>query len=283
MRLDDMRESDNVEDRRGGGLGGPLMIGGGGLGVVGVIIALLFGVNPAEILGGQEAPTQATSTAGFQPGERGDDPLLHFSAKVMGSTEDVWGKEFAAKGMRYQPPIFVPYDGATRTACGVGQSAAGPFYCPGDHRVYIDLSFYRELRDRFGAPGDFAQAYVIAHEVGHHVQTLLGQGAEDADQAFGRTGSDSASVRRELQADCYSGIWANKANASQHILEDGDLEQGLAAAAAVGDDTLQKQTQGRVTPDAFTHGTSAQRVRWFRVGFSRGDMAACDTFNADSL
>ncbi len=181
--------------------------------------------------------------------------------------------------------MFVPYDGATRTACGQGQSAMGPFYCPGDRRVYVDLSFYRELRDRFGAPGDFAQAYVIAHEVGHHVQTLLGQDreAERAAQVYGRKGATGSSVRVELQADCYAGVWANRANATQHILEPGDVDQGLAAAAAVGDDKLQKQSQGRVMPDSFTHGSSAQRVHWFQRGFERGALEACDTFGTDGL
>jgi predicted metalloprotease len=289
MRLDDQRESENVEDRRGGGLGGPIMLGGGGLGVIGVIIALLLGVNPAEILGGQGGADQApaTSTAGFQPGgtARPDDPLLHFSAKILGSTEDVWGQEFAKRGLHYREPVFVPYDGATQTACGTGQSAMGPFYCAGDHRVYVDLSFYRELRDRFGAPGDFAEAYVIAHEVGHHVQNLLGQTeqAAQAAQVYGQKGANGASVRVELQADCYAGVWANRANATQHILEEGDVDQGLAAAAAVGDDTLQKETRGRVMPDSFTHGSSAQRVRWFKRGLQQGRLEACDTFDSESL
>ncbi len=289
MRLDDMPESDNVEDRRGGGFGGPLMIGGGGLGVVGVIIALLLGVNPAQLLGGQDQGAPATdSSVGFQPQQqqaRPDDPQLHFARQVLGSTEAVWGAEFQARGARYTPAILVPYDSATQTACGGGQSAMGPFYCPNDHRVYIDLSFFRELSDRFGAPGQFAQAYVIAHEVGHHVQTLLGD-TDRADQLarrIGREGPKGVSVRVELQADCYAGVWANKANASEHILEEGDVEQGLAAANAVGDDTLQKQTQGRVVPDSFTHGTSAQRVRWFKRGLDQGNLEDCDTFGTDDL
>jgi len=285
MRLDDLRESENVEDRRGG-FGGPLMIGGGGLGVVGIVIALLLGVNPAQLLGGaEEAGQPPASQGGFQPQGRADDPLVRFSAKILGSTEDVWTAEFRQRGLQYQPAIFVPYDQATRTGCGGGQAAMGPFYCPADHRLYIDLSFFRELSDRFGAPGQFAEAYVIAHEVGHHVQTLLGQ-TDQADQLarrFGRGGSGGVSVRVELQADCYAGVWANRANATQHILEQGDVEQGLAAANAVGDDTLQRQTQGRVVPDSFTHGTSAQRVRWFRRGLEQGSLEACDTFGADRL
>jgi predicted metalloprotease len=290
MRLDDMPESDNVEDRRGGGgFGRPIMIGGGGLGVVGVIIALLLGVNPAQLLGGQDQAGQAhDAQVGFQPGQqqaRPDDPQLHFAAKVLGSTEQVWGAEFQARGARYAPAILVPYDNATRTGCGGGEAAMGPFYCPNDHRVYIDLSFFRELSDRFGAPGQFAQAYVIAHEVGHHVQTLLGD-TDRADQLarrVGREGPRGTSVRVELQADCYAGVWANKANASEHILEAGDVEQGLAAANAVGDDTLQKQIQGRVVPDSFTHGSSAQRVRWFKKGLDQGNIESCDTFGTDDL
>ena len=288
MRLDDMRESENIEDRRGvGGFGGPLMLGGGGLGIVGVVIALLLGVNPAQLFGSSDPNAQApaTQTAGFQPTQRADDPQLQFAAKVLGSTEDVWTAEFAARGDRYRPAIFVPYDGATQTACGGGQAATGPFYCPGDRRVYMDLTFFRELSDRFGAPGQFAQAYVIAHEVGHHVQNLLGQ-SDQADrlaQRYGREGDKGVSVRVELQADCYAGVWAAKANATQHILETGDVEQGLAAARAVGDDTLQKQTQGRVVPDSFTHGTSAQRVRWFKRGLDQANLEACDTFGTDDL
>jgi predicted metalloprotease len=287
MRLDDLRESENVEDRRGGGFGRPLMIGGGGLGIVGLVIALLLGVNPAELLGEGPDTVQppAASQGGFQPPARPDDPLVHFSAKILGSTEDVWGQEFQKRGLQYQPAVFVPYDQATQTGCGGGQAAMGPFYCPADHRLYIDLTFFRELSDRFGAPGQFAEAYVIAHEVGHHVQTLLGQ-TDQADQLarrFGRQGAAGVSVRVELQADCYAGVWASRANATQHILEQGDVEQGLAAANAVGDDTLQRQTQGRVVPDSFTHGSSAQRVRWFRRGLDQGRLEACDTFGTETL
>ena len=288
MRLDDLRESENVEDRRGG-FGGPMMIGGGGLGIVGLLIALVLGVNPAQLLGGHEpaAPASQSSDGGFQgpPQARPDDPLVHFSAKILGSTEDVWGREFQRRGLQYEPAVFVPYDGATQTACGGGEAAMGPFYCSGDHRVYIDLSFFRELSDRFGAPGQFAQAYVIAHEVGHHVQTLLGESerAAQLEPQLGRRGASGVSVRLELQADCLAGVWANRANASEHILEEGDVDQGLAAANAVGDDTLQRQTRGRVMPDSFTHGTSAQRVRWFRRGLDQGRVEACDTLDAASL
>jgi predicted metalloprotease len=289
MRLDDLRESSNIEDRRGLGFGGPIAIGGGGLGLVGLIVALLLGVNPGDLLNGQQAaPTAPATSEGVAPGSipRADDPLLHFSAKIVGSTEDVWSRIFAEHGLTYRPPIFVPYTDVTQTACGTGQSAMGPFYCPLDHRVYIDLGFYRELRDRFGAGGDFAQAYVIAHEIGHHIQTLLGQTdqAEEAARRFGgREGAGGVSVRIELQADCYAGVWANRANATEHILEPGDVKEGLAAARAIGDDTLQRETEGRVMPDTFTHGTSAQRVRWFTRGLDEGRIEACDTFHAPTL
>jgi len=288
MRLDDLRESSNIEDRRGEGGGGgfgygrPVIWGGGGLGLVFVVVAMLLGVNPADILGGDGTTDQVDRPAASAPaGPRADDSLLHFSAKIVGSTEDIWTKIFAARGQTYRPPIFVPYTDETETACGEGQSAMGPFYCPRDQKVYVDLGFYRELKDRFGAGGDFAQAYVIAHEIGHHVQNLLGQMDQDS---FGpTTGANGASVRTELQADCYAGVWANQANKTQHILEAGDVEEGLTAANAIGDDTLQRETRGRVAPDTFTHGTSAQRVRWFKRGLEQGAIEACDTFHAASL
>jgi len=285
MRLDEMPESENVEDRRGG-FGRPMMIGGGGLGLVGIVIALLLGVNPAQLLGGSDnatSPDGYQAPAGAASAPRPDDPLVHFSAKVLGSTEAVWEEVFRERGRAYQPAVFVPYDEATPTACGDGEAAMGPFYCPGDRRVYIDMRFFRELSDRFGAPGQFAQAYVIAHEVGHHVQTLLGENERAAQLGLSRRGPAGASVRLELQADCLAGVWANRANTTEHILEPGDVEQGLAAANAVGDDTLQRQTQGRVVPDSFTHGTSAQRVRWFRRGFDQGRIEACDTLGAEAL
>jgi predicted metalloprotease len=296
MRLDDEGESINVEDRRGqgfgfgGGGGGPLLIGGGGLGtVVIIILALVFGVDPRSLLGGGGDSGPQTSPYGYQaPAEqqgagRGDDPELRFSAKVLRSTEEVWGQVFQAHGATYRDPKLVVYDGATETqGCGVGQTAMGPFYCPGDEKVYVDLAFFRELDQRFGAPGDFARAYVLAHEVGHHVQKLLGieARAQQAMEEGGRRGAGGASVRLELQADCLAGVWANHA---RQRLEPGDIEEGLRAASAVGDDTLQQQAQGRVVPDSFTHGTSAQRVRWFRAGFDGGDISSCDTFHAAEL
>lgn len=296
MRLDDEGESINVEDRRGqggfgfGGGGGPLLIGGGGIGtVVIIILALLFGFDPRSLLGGDGgSQSQQTSPYGYQPSSepgaaRADDPELRFSAKVLRSTEEVWGQVFQDQGATYRDPKLVVYDGATETqGCGVGQTAMGPFYCPGDEKVYVDLGFFRELDQRFGAPGDFARAYVLAHEVGHHVQKLLGIEAQAhrAMENGDRRGADSASVRLELQADCFAGVWANHA---QQRLEPGDIEEGLRAASAVGDDTLQKETQGRVVPDSFTHGTSAQRMRWFKAGFAGGDIASCDTFHAGQL
>jgi hypothetical protein len=300
MRLDDEGESINVEDRRGqggfgfGGGGGPLLIGGGGLGtVVIIVLALVFGVDPRSLLGdggggGQPQQTspygyQPDVQAGGQPAARADDPEFRFSARVLRSTEEVWGGVFQQHGATYRDPTLVIYDGATETeGCGVGQTAMGPFYCPGDEKVYVDLGFFRELDQRFGAPGDFARAYVLAHEVGHHVQKLLGieAKAHSAMQREGRSGADSASVRLELQADCLAGVWAYHA---RQRLEPGDIEEGLRAASAVGDDTLQRETRGRVVPDSFTHGTSAQRVRWFKTGFEGGDIGSCDTFSASTL
>lgn len=289
MRLDDLRPSDNVDDRRGqggGGSFGPRMaVGGGGFGlIVIVLIALFLGVDPSQLLNGAGpgAPVQQTQPSS---GSRTDNASFQFARKIVGSAEDVWTAELSRRGVKFAPAILTTYDSATPTACGQGQSSAGPFYCPGDQRIYLDLSFFNELATRFGAPGDFAQAYVIAHEYGHHIQNLLGtmarqRGNLSGNQAKGATG---ASVRLELQADCYAGVWANKAQARFNILQTGDVEEGLRAASAVGDDTLEKQAQGYVVPDSFTHGSSAQRVRWFQRGFQTGDMDQCDTFNASQL
>lgn len=284
MRLDDLRPTENVDDRRGL-RGRGVALGGGGLGIVAVaVIVMLLGGDPTQILSQMgdisTAPTDSTAPSG----PRADDASFQFSRKIVGSTEDVWTKIFAARGLRYEPAIFTPYDGSTQTGCGAGQSMMGPFYCSADKRVYIDLSFFDELRTRFGAPGEFAQAYVLAHEVGHHVQDLLGTMANvQARYRGAMEGADGGSVRLELQADCYAGVWAYNANRDFSILEQGDVEQGLAAANAVGDDTLQRQTQGRVAPDSFTHGSSAQRVRWFTRGMQTGDMNQCDTFSATTL
>ncbi len=282
MKLDDQRESDHVEDRRGGGG----MMSKGGIGIGTVILALVawyFGFDPQTVLDASQAvqaPAQTQSRASGEPPAR--DEMSIFVRKVLASTEDTWETIFRDGGSQYQKPGLVLFSDATRTACGTGQAAMGPFYCPGDQKVYIDLSFYRDLRDRFRAPGDFAQAYVIAHEVGHHVQKLLGITAK-VDALRGRASEaevNRASVRLELQADCFAGVWANR---SRGLLEAGDLEEGLTAAAAIGDDRLQKESRGRVAPDSFTHGTSAQRVKWFRAGFETGRLKACDTFAAAQL
>jgi predicted metalloprotease len=282
MKLDDSRRSDNVEDDRGGGGGGirGLHLGLGGTVVV-LVIGYFMGVSPSTLLslvsGGDgsqaTAPTPAAST---------NDPQVDFVRAILGETEDVWGVYFKNMGKTYVRPKLVLFSGQVASACGFASSASGPFYCPGDQKVYIDLSFYRQLATEFGAPGDFARAYVIAHEVGHHVQNLLGitDKADQAEQAAGRIGANRVSVRMELQADCFAGVWAAQANTARKILEPGDLEQGLKAASSVGDDTLQKREQGTVVPDSFTHGTSAQRVGWFRRGFDSGKIDNCDTFGA---
>jgi uncharacterized protein len=261
------------------GVGGPIAIGGGGLGLVIAIVYMLMGGDPSDLMQ-QGQPAQAERVAPGQP--RSDDALVDFSAAVLGSTEDVWTQVFQENGGRYTPTTFVPYDDATQTSCGAGQAAMGPFYCPADQKVYVDLSFFRELDQKFGAPGDFAQAYVIAHEVGHHVQHLLGLDRK-AGGANRGAGATSGAVRLELQADCFAGVWASRANAASRFLEAGDIEEGLAAANAVGDDTLQRRSQGRVVPDAFTHGSSEQRMRWFQTGYQSGDINSCDTFSARSL
>jgi predicted metalloprotease len=281
MKLDDQRESDNVEDRRGGGVGATGSIGIGT--IVLALVAWYFGFDPQTVLDASQAvqaPAPAQSRPAGEPPVR--DEMSLFVRKVLASTEDTWEGVFRDGGSQYRKPGLVLFSDATRTACGTGQAAMGPFYCPGDEKVYIDLSFYRDLRERFRAPGDFAQAYVIAHEVGHHVQKLLGISAK-VDALRGRVGEaefNRASVRLELQADCFAGVWANRARA---LLETGDLEEGLTAAAAIGDDRLQRESRGRVVPESFTHGTSAQRVKWFRAGFDTGRMKACDTFAAASL
>jgi predicted metalloprotease len=277
MRLDDMRESDNVDDRRGegggGGFGPRMVMGGGGLGLVAVVvISLLFGVDPSQLLGGGgPAPVQREAQ---QQGTGCTDVDCAFARRIIGSAEDVWRPLLEQKGVRFTPATLTVYDQVTPTACGTGQSSAGPFYCPGDSNIYLDLSFYNELSQRFGAAGDFARAYVIAHEYGHHIQNLMGTMERGEAGARGATG---ASVRTELQADCYAGVWTYRANQQSHMLETGDVEEGLKAASAVGDDTLQKESQGYVVPDSFTHGTSAQRMRWFQRGLAQGDMEACDT------
>ncbi len=280
MLWENGRRSENVEDRRGIGVGG---IAGGGVGVVVIaLIAMFFGVDPRVIL--QEAG-QGPAPSGQQqavPVDPMQDKLKEFVSVVLADTEDTWGEIFQRGGPTYEKPKLVLFTGAVRSACGLAQSAVGPFYCPGDHKVYIDLEFYKMLEKRFGAPGEFAKAYVVAHEVGHHVQNLLGISGKvhAAMERSSRERANQLSVRQELQADCYAGIWANHANRSRHILEAGDVESGLNAAAAIGDDRLQKQAQGYVAPESFTHGSSAQRVQWFRRGLESGELSACDTFKA---
>ena len=260
-------------------------LAGGGIGVVVLtIVALLLGVNPGDLIGpgGAAAPGASPEPAG--PGTLADDTLGHFVEVVLGSTEDVWNELFPqVYGGDYPEPTLVLFSGATQSACGFAQAAVGPFYCPRDQTVYIDLAFYNQLRDRLGAPGDFAQAYVIAHEVGHHVQNVLGVMDEVERAKAQGYDANELSVRVELQADCLAGVWANHGNRQQRFIEEGDIEEALNAAAAIGDDRLQQESQGYVRPDAFTHGSSAQRVRWFREGFMSGDVTRCDTFSAQRL
>ena len=285
MRFDDQRESDNIEDRRGGGGG----IGAGGVGIGGVILALVVsyftGINPLTLLGVIEQTPLAQHSAPAAHKPPPNDENARFVSKVLASTEDVWTATFRQNGQQYEVPKLVLFTGATPTACGTGQTAMGPFYCPGDHKVYIDLAFYRELKERFHAPGEFAQAYVIAHEVGHHVQNLLGiaDKVHQARERVGKVEANALSVRMELQADCLAGVWGKRTDTMKHVLEPGDLEAALNAATAIGDDRLQQQAQGRIVPESFTHGTSAQRVRWFRRGFESGDMNQCNTFKAAQL
>jgi predicted metalloprotease len=283
MKLDDSRRSDNVEDERGSGMGRGAGIGIGT--IVIVVIGYFMGVNPSTLLsllnGGDPQAVNAPAP-GDRPTGVANDPQVDFVRAILGETEDVWGAYFRNMGKTYVPPKLVLFSGQVSSACGFASAAAGPFYCPGDHKVYIDLSFYRQLATEFGAPGDFARAYVIAHEVGHHVQNLLGitDAAAQAEQRASRVGANHVSVQIELQADCFAGVWAAQANSARKILEPGDLEQGLKAASSVGDDTLQKRAQGTVVPDSFTHGTSAQRVGWFSRGFDSGNIDKCDTLNA---
>ena len=332
MRLDNQRESSNIEDDRsagGGGMcfpgGGGSGLGGGGGGGVGMLLPLLlntiglrgvivlavlyFGlkmVTGVDLLnigaggGGISMPSNVgTTTLGQKtaaaptadPGapascaNTGEQACVHFVGKVLGSTEDVWGKIFADMGKQYEQPKLIMFRNFIQSGCGTAQSSSGPFYCPADHKVYIDLAFYDELKTKLGAPGEFAQAYVVAHEVGHHVQNLLGI-ADQVDQARRQSSeveSNHLSVKTELQADCYAGVWATEADAMAHILQNGDIEQALNAASQIGDDHLQRAARGSVVPDTFTHGTSEQRVRWFKTGLAAKSLNDCDTFNAASL
>ena len=285
MRWERGRRSENVEDRRGVGMRrGGLMGGGiGGLVLV-LVISYFLGVDPRLLL--QNMPVESVPSDGESvapPAEQ--QPLADFVSVVLADTEDTWTGIFSESGRTYREPTLVLFSGAVDSACGLGQAAMGPFYCPRDERVYIDLDFYRDLHERFQAPGDFAQAYVIAHEIGHHVQNLLGTSGrvQSMRQRVDEAEGNALSVRVELQADCYAGVWAQQADRARSVLEQGDVEEGLNAASAIGDDRLQKQSTGYVTPDSFTHGSSAQRVQWFRKGLESGDPNACDTFQDASL
>lgn len=314
MRLDGP-ESQNVEDRRGqggggggfggggfrlpipgGGGGGGFRIGGGLGGIAILLIALFLGVDLTGLVGGddpsvQPAPQERRIDPGGPAGPGaarapGEDAGRRFVGQVLGETERVWTDQFARAGRTYQPPTLVLFSGATRSGCGAAEAQTGPFYCPVDQKVYIDLDFMAQLQRRLGAQGDFAAAYIIAHEVGHHVQNQLGvlQRARQAQERYGNgVEANQVQVRVELQADCLAGVWAYQANRDRNILEEGDLEEGLNAAAAVGDDRLQRQARGTVQPESFTHGSSAQRVRWFKRGFQSGNINACDTFGAQQL
>ena len=289
MRWEGDRQSDNIEDRRGGGGGGGFGIGGGTVGIGTIVVALLgswfFGVSPSTILsllsGG--SPAQVQQAPAHPPA---NDRETQFVRTVLGYTEDTWSQIFRANGATYSPPRLVLYSGRTSTGgCGVGQSAVGPFYCPADRKVYIDLTFFRMMQQRFKVGGEFTQAYVIAHEVGHHVQNLLGISGkvDSARQHLSEREANAASVRLELQADCFAGVWAYHTNQAKQIIEQGDVESALNAASAIGDDALQRQSRGEVVPDSFTHGTSAQRVRWFTRGLQTGSVEQCNTFEARQL
>ncbi len=331
MRLDNQRESGNVEDDRsqsGGGFGslggGSSGLGGGGGGLLGLLPLLLSGLGVRGIVilavvyfalkmflgvdlinlvngggGGFQMPSTATNVTIGQktggttvqsggvsnPADAQADPGKHFVAKILGSTEDVWTKVFADMGKQYEKPTLVLFSNFTQSGCGTAKSSMGPFYCPADHKVYIDLAFYQELKTKLGAPGDFAQAYVVAHEVGHHVQNLLGiaDQVESSRRQASEAEANALSVRMELQADCLAGAWATEADAMGHILENGDIEEALNAASQIGDDHLQKAAQGYAVPDTFTHGTSAQRIKWFKAGLAAQSLKDCDTFNTASL
>jgi predicted metalloprotease len=275
MRWEGGRRSTNIEDSRGLGMG---TIGGGGIGMLLIVLAVscLTGTNPLALLDMVEQ--SAPGTQSVPTGAPSGDPAAEFVSVVLGDTEETWNRIFQSSGRRYQEPVLVLFENSVQSACGSASSASGPFYCPADQKVYLDLSFFRELDQRFGAPGDFAAAYVVAHEVGHHVQNLLGINRQvgQAQQQTSRAGANALSVQLELQADCLAGVWGHHANRKQ-LLDEGDVDEGLQAAAAIGDDRL---TRGRVSPESFTHGTSEQRARWLRQGLSSGDVNSCDTFRS---
>lgn len=294
MRLGGRRRSRNIEDRRGQGRTGRRMpLGrkglGGGLGtVILVLAALYFGVDPSLFLAGGGGPSNIPNANTPQQPYRAsprEEALADLVSVVLADTEDTWNALFQQSGGQYREPKLVLFTDVVNSACGRAQSAMGPFYCPGDDKIYIDLSFYEDLKSRFGAPGDFAQAYVVAHEVGHHVQHMLGTSDQvhQRQRSLPKAQANALSVRLELQADCLAGLWAHHAERSRNLLDQGDIKEALTAAAAIGDDRLQRQSGGRVAPDSFTHGSSEQRVRWFRVGYEQGQFNACDTFAAQVL
>ena len=286
MRWQGRRQSDNIEDRRGMRIGRTAGIGGVGLVAV-YLISMYFGVDPQMLLGGMQASQDQTQARGPEPYQESahEAEQREFVAVVLADTEDVWDAVMAEKGGSYRKPKLVLFSGAVKSACGMAEAATGPFYCPADERVFIDLSFFDEMEQELGAPGDFAHAYVVAHEVGHHVQKLLGisERVQELSRRVDEIEANQQSVRLELQADCYAGFWTRHAEDASHILEPGDIEEALGAASAVGDDRLQRSAGGQVVPDSFTHGTSEQRAHWFRRGFDAGTLEACDTFGAADL
>ena len=282
MRWKGGRRSRNVEDRRGMSMGRGAKVGGvGGLGfLVIIVLYMLLGGDPSQLVEQMPVDSGPSASTSAGPPPPGQDELADFVSVVLADTEDTWNPIFASIGRQYEEPHLVLFSGQVRSACGMAGAAMGPFYCPADRKLYIDLSFYDELKRRFRAPGDFAQAYVIAHEVGHHVQNLLGINAEvqDMQRRVSKAEANELSVRLELQADCLAGVWGYHTQRERNMLEAGDLDEALNAASAIGDDRIQRESTGRVVPDSFTHGSSAQRVKWFRIGFESGDVAQCDTF-----
>jgi len=283
MRWQSGRRSSNIEDQRGRRISRKAK--GGGIGILLLaLVGMYFGIDPSVVLdvGNRLNSSPATETTKYQP-SAAENKLADFVAVVLGDTEDTWREEFRRNGGTYSEPTLVLFSGAVHSACGSAEAAMGPFYCPGDQKVYIDLSFYHDLKYKMNAPGDFAQAYVIAHEVGHHVQNLLGisEKVHAAKSRLSAKDYNQLSVRLELQADCFSGIWANHADRARQVIEPGDIDEALNAASQIGDDRLQQKSRGYVTPDSFTHGTSEQRARWFRTGYSTGDTNSCNTFDAD--
>ncbi len=281
------RRSGNVEDRRHVKMPGRRGAAGGGIGLlIIIVIAILLGADPSKLLNDMSSTDSVSTSSYDQPRtSSADNELADFVSVVLADTEDTWNELFRGYNRQYQEPRLVLFSGAVESACGYAQSAMGPFYCPRDQKVYIDLSFYQDLKHKLGAPGDFAQAYVIAHEVGHHVQNLLGISEQvyNARQRSSETESNRLSVMQELQADCLAGVWASNADKARDILEEGDIEEGLNAASSIGDDRLQKQSKGYITPDSFTHGSSDQRVKWFKIGLRSGDINSCNTFEAEVL